>query len=150
MKPYSRVSVYRRGRRPSGFTLIELLVVIAIITILAGLIFPVFGRARGSARQKACVSNLRQCSMALRLYRDDYDEEFPPQNLSALSGLSDPSPRQVTGPEKAIWIGQLYAYSRSTGIMRCKDADPTKVDKLNGTPYGLGINGQLTTVTSSG
>ena len=39
-----------RYRRSKGFTLIELLVVIAIIGILAAMVFPVFARARESAR----------------------------------------------------------------------------------------------------
>ncbi|MCZ7601015.1 MAG: prepilin-type N-terminal cleavage/methylation domain-containing protein, partial [Gammaproteobacteria bacterium] len=34
-----------------GFTLIELLVVIAIIAILAGILFPVFAKAREKAEQ---------------------------------------------------------------------------------------------------
>ena len=38
-------------RRRYGFTLIELLVVIAIIGILASMVFPVFARARESARK---------------------------------------------------------------------------------------------------
>jgi prepilin-type N-terminal cleavage/methylation domain-containing protein/prepilin-type processing-associated H-X9-DG protein len=38
-------------RSAPGFTLIELLVVIAIIAILAAVLFPVFARARESARQ---------------------------------------------------------------------------------------------------
>jgi len=63
--------------RRSGFTLIELLVVIAIIAILAAILFPVFAQARESARSISCVSNLKQIGTAVRMYAQDYDEEFP-------------------------------------------------------------------------
>lgn len=60
-----------------GFTLIELLVVIAIIAILAGLVFPVFARAREKARTTSCLSNLKQLGMATTMYVQDYDERLP-------------------------------------------------------------------------
>jgi prepilin-type N-terminal cleavage/methylation domain-containing protein/prepilin-type processing-associated H-X9-DG protein len=70
------------ARRNQGFTLIELLVVIAIIAILASILFPVFAQAREKARQASCVSNERQISLAILQYVQDYDEEFPPSNVS--------------------------------------------------------------------
>jgi len=64
-------------RRLPGFTLIELLVVIAIIAILAAILFPVFARARENARKATCQSNLKQISMGLLQYAQDYDECLP-------------------------------------------------------------------------
>jgi prepilin-type N-terminal cleavage/methylation domain-containing protein len=61
-------------RRRRGFTLIELLVVIAIIAILAAILFPVFARARESARRSTCLSNLRQIGTATMIYLQDYDK----------------------------------------------------------------------------
>ena len=68
-----------------GFTLIELLVVIAIIAILAAILFPVFARARESARRTVCVSNVKQLGTAWMMYVQDYDESFPPTNSPANS-----------------------------------------------------------------
>jgi prepilin-type N-terminal cleavage/methylation domain-containing protein/prepilin-type processing-associated H-X9-DG protein len=65
------------NRARSGFTLIELLVVIAIIALLAGILLPVFGKARESARGSACLNNMKQLGTALALYQKDHDETFP-------------------------------------------------------------------------
>jgi prepilin-type N-terminal cleavage/methylation domain-containing protein/prepilin-type processing-associated H-X9-DG protein len=64
-----------RPRR--GFTLIELLVVIAIIAILAAILFPVFARAREKARQTSCLSNVKQLTLGIMMYCQDYDEMIP-------------------------------------------------------------------------
>jgi prepilin-type N-terminal cleavage/methylation domain-containing protein len=63
--------------RRTAFTLIELLVVIAVISILAALLFPVFSRARESARRTSCLSNVRQLGQAFLMYAGDYDETLP-------------------------------------------------------------------------
>lgn len=60
-----------------GFTLIELLVVIAIIAILAAILFPVFAQAREQARATSCLSNTKQIGLSVKMYAQDYDEEYP-------------------------------------------------------------------------
>lgn len=76
-----------RSKSAAGFTLIEMLIVIAIIAILASILFPVFARARESGRQTTCLSNLRQMSLAFRMYTQDSDERVPP---CASPGDGDP------------------------------------------------------------
>ncbi|MBM3498822.1 MAG: DUF1559 domain-containing protein [Armatimonadetes bacterium] len=77
----------RRSASP-GFTLIELLVVIAIIAILAAILFPVFARAREKARQAGCLSNVKQLSLAVLMYTQDYDETYPPAVMSPDGGAT--------------------------------------------------------------
>jgi prepilin-type N-terminal cleavage/methylation domain-containing protein/prepilin-type processing-associated H-X9-DG protein len=67
------------GGRAKGFTLIELLVVIAIIGILAAMLFPVFARARESARKVQCLSNVKNIAMAMQMYWTDYDGQACPR-----------------------------------------------------------------------
>jgi prepilin-type N-terminal cleavage/methylation domain-containing protein/prepilin-type processing-associated H-X9-DG protein len=64
--------------RRRGFTLIELLVVIAIIGILAAMVFPVFARARESARKAVCLSNCKNIALAVQMYLNDYNDTFWP------------------------------------------------------------------------
>lgn len=74
-------------RRSKGFTLIELLVVIAIIAILAAILFPVFINSKEKARMTRCQYNLKNLSMALKLYADDHDAKMP----SACTEWASPS-----------------------------------------------------------
>lgn len=72
------------NKRHNAFTLVEILVVLAIIAILAAILFPVFGRARESARQTNCQSNLQQIYTAVALYKAD--EAYYPASLVDILG----------------------------------------------------------------
>jgi prepilin-type N-terminal cleavage/methylation domain-containing protein len=92
--------------RTRGFTLIELLVVIAIIAILAALLFPVFARARESARRATCLSNLKQLGTVFQMYTQDYDEVYP-------SGLV----LAVPGPESQGSFATMYARTPASAVV---------------------------------
>lgn len=68
----------RKGN--SAFTLIELLTVIAIIAILAGIIVPVYGRAKDNANRSSDMSDMNSIRVALGVYREDQGA-YPPQLL---------------------------------------------------------------------
>ncbi len=61
----------------SFFTLIELLVVIAIIAILAAILLPALSRARDTAGNAKCTSNLGQLGRLTQFYTDAYGGYLP-------------------------------------------------------------------------
>lgn len=114
-----------------GFTLIELLVVIAIIALLAAILFPVFARAREKARQTSCASNMKQLGLGVAQYMQDYDERFP--------GVVDGYPCGPGAAEGFGWAGQVYPYTKSTGVFAC----PSDVSRPALNPLSYGFNAAI-------
>ena len=120
-------------RRRQGFTLIELLVVIAIIAILAAMLFPVFARARESARKIQCLSNVKNIATAVQMYLVDYDR-FPPSEhrpevvdfFNSYGGVGRPRANcwRVTGWGNPFlrWPVVFDEYVKNRDVWRCPSA----------------------------
>jgi len=120
-------------RRRKGFTLIELLVVIAIIAILAAMLFPVFARARESARKIQCLSNVKNIATAIQMYLADYDR-FPPdasrdpgamEYFETGPGRGSPRPDcwRITWANPYVrWPVVFDEYVKNRDVWRCPSA----------------------------
>ena len=126
-------------RSRSGFTLVELLVVVAIIAVLAAVLMPVLARSREKARSTACLSNLKQLSLALEMYLADYDEVFLFAQMRLPPGVTvrDHYWGRATGGSwdaiYLIWPNQLMPYVRGDQIFRC----PSNPDHWIGYAWNL-------------
>jgi len=138
-------------RRGKGFTLIELLVVIAIIGILAAMVFPVFARARESARKVVCLSNIKNIALAFQMYLADNNDTLPPEEhrqevfdyfqTGPGGGMEEEEiePGECTELPTAAnpylqWPVILDEYIKNRDVWRCPSA---KMEAVAGFIYGI-------------
>jgi prepilin-type N-terminal cleavage/methylation domain-containing protein/prepilin-type processing-associated H-X9-DG protein len=138
-----------------GFTLIELLVVIAIIAILAAILFPVFQSVRENARRASCESNMKQCTLAVIQYVQDYDEAYPLAEPNVGGGWNNGGgydgwqfPCSTDGSEAsgdcAVWGNSVQPYIKSLQVYSCPDT------QFLWNPYGLPANSPVPQDTYNG
>jgi prepilin-type N-terminal cleavage/methylation domain-containing protein/prepilin-type processing-associated H-X9-DG protein len=122
MNAYSRQSKVRSG----AFTLLELLVVIAILAILAALLLPALGRARGMVRQVVCSNKLKQWTVAQRMYADGNEGQIARESFET-NGVTHNSWGNVRHPfAYDVWYNAL---ALEMGIMEARDYAPLAVKR---------------------
>jgi len=123
-----------------------LLVVIAVLAVVVAMLLPALGKARQKARSSQCLNNLRQLTIAWKMYPDDNNGKLVPNGdeYNQPASLTDPaglpggrlaqwcpgrqdqqamlSPDPVNGMnigEAWIKMGLLYPYVNTTAIYKC-------------------------------
>lgn len=102
--------------------------------ILPAILFPVFARAREAARKSTCMSNMKECAVALQMYWTDYDATLPSSavvshsetwnegdflTFATKAGNRPPA----SGEQPKTWSELLYSYMKAKDIVFCP-SDP--------------------------
>jgi prepilin-type N-terminal cleavage/methylation domain-containing protein/prepilin-type processing-associated H-X9-DG protein len=115
-----------------AFTLIELLVVIAIIAILMAILMPALGRAREQGKRAACLSNLKQLTLAWIMYADENDGKL----VNGATGFSNSNQAWGNHTNELAWVdgfhptdydaqrqdvrrGALFPYVKKENLYQC-------------------------------
>lgn len=109
--------------KKKGLTLVELLVVVSILAILAGIIYTVVGNIRWQVKFTRCMTHLKECGIALRMYAQDWNGFVPPfvsTHLSIDENLLKYFFPKANDPN--LLANAFLNYSKSKEIWLCPDA----------------------------
>jgi hypothetical protein len=105
--------------------------------VLAAILFPVFSSARVKAREVACASNVKQLSLGVLMYSQDYDERLPPATTWGTMTMPYVKNTQVHYcPERPGTFS--YAYNQKLNLRPLeKVSDPMGAPMLYDSSTGL-------------
>jgi prepilin-type processing-associated H-X9-DG protein len=89
---------------------------VMMIPIMAAMVFPVFARARESAKKAICLSNVKNICIALEMYAADHDNHLPSANA---------------------WSDDLRTYVRNLDTYQC----PSEQDLACAYAYNASLSG---------
>ena len=106
----------------------------AIIAVLVAMLFPVFSKAKDSAKQTACLSNMRQIGIAFTLYLNDYDDVMPDRRdlKTSLPGGYKPWASWPPSDPRAGWALQVLSeggYLTSDRLWNCASVEHSEMGK---------------------
>lgn len=111
-------------QQKKAFTLIELLVVIAIIAILAAMLLPALAAAKRKAQRISCVNNLKEDSLAFRIWEGDNGDKYP-QAVATSQG----------GAQGLVWSGTSSgAYNYGVANVFCVMSNELSTPKILNCP----------------
>ena len=138
IKKHMNITLGHIGKKKSlagGFTLVELLVLIAIIAILAGLLLPVLARSKDRAKNIACLNNLKQLGVAVRLYADGNGGKLPIAEQLPASPADPSNPLPRICDLLAAQLGYSTNALPKTGtVLRCPSDNARRFEQ-NGSSY---------------
>jgi prepilin-type N-terminal cleavage/methylation domain-containing protein/prepilin-type processing-associated H-X9-DG protein len=139
--------------KKKGFTLIELLVVIAIIALLMAVLLPSLAKAREQGKGILCLNNLRQMTIAAKVYASDNEDYFPPaysfdpdpmDSISINPSWDFTTIKDWTTSEIIIKPGLLWAGETSDKVQQCpsyKGPSNSLADRYTGYNYNTSFIG---------
>ena len=91
-----------------------MLAVVTVILLQAAMLSRTYSRLREKARTTQCLSNVKQISLGLITYTDDYDQRYP--YVGSYSGAA------WTPRDSEVWSLPMDPYVKSLGIVACPSA----------------------------
>jgi prepilin-type processing-associated H-X9-DG protein len=91
---------------------------LVVVGALAALLFPVFDGAKTAAKRASCASNLKQLSLGLMMYVQDYDDKMPPAG---------------------VWATVIVPYTKNSQLYVC----PTRPDVASAYAFNQKLSGRV-------